>query len=148
VFEIRSFLGLGGYYRRFIEGFSKLSKLLTTLTRKNACFVWTDECEQSFQELKRQLVTAPVLALPTESGNFEVCSDASKKGLGCVLMQNGNVIAYAPCQLKLYEQNYPTQDLELAVVVFAFKIWRHYLYGERCEIYTDHKSLKYFFTQK
>jgi hypothetical protein len=148
VFEIRTFLGLGGYYRRFIEGFSKLSKLLTTLTRKNACFVWTDECEQSFQELKRQLVTAPVLALPTEFGNFLVCSDASKKGLGCVLMQNGNVIAYAPCQLKLYEQNYPTQDLELAVVVFAFKIWRYYLYGERCEIYTDHKSLKYFFTQK
>jgi hypothetical protein len=93
-------------------------------------------------------VTTPVLALPTESGNFVVYSDASKKGLGCVLMQNGNVIAYASRQLKSYEENYPTHDLELAAVVFALKIWKHYLYGERCEIYTSHKSLKYFFTQK
>jgi hypothetical protein len=148
VFEIRSFSGLAGYYRRFIEGFSKLSGPLTALTRKNARFVWTDKCEQCFQELKRQLVTALVLALPTESGNFVVYSDASKKDLGCVLMQNDNVIAYASRQLKPYEQNYPTHDLELAAVVFALKIWRHYLYGEQCEIYTDHKSLKYLFTQK
>jgi hypothetical protein len=148
MFEIRSFLGLAGYYRRFIEGFSKLSGPLTALTRKNARFVWTDECEQCFQELKRRLVTAPVLALPTESGNFVVYNNASKKGLGCVLMQNSNVIAYASHQLKPYEQNYPTHDLELAAVVFALKIWRHCLYGERGEIYTDHKSLKYLFTQK
>ena len=93
VFEIWSFLGLTGYYRRFIEGFSKLSGPLTALTRKNAHFVWTDECEQCFQELKRQLVTTPVLALPTEFGNFVVYNDVSKKDLGCVLMQNGNVIA-------------------------------------------------------
>jgi hypothetical protein len=103
VFEIQSFLGLAGYYRRFIKGFSKLSRLLTALTRKNAPFVWTDECEQCFQELKRQLVTAPVLALPTESGNFIVYSNVSKKGLSCVLMQNNNVIAYASRQLKLYK---------------------------------------------
>ena len=75
-------------------------------------------------------------------------SDASKCGLGCVLMQNGRIIAYASRQLKDYEKNYPTHDLELAAVVFALKIWRHYLYRERCEIYTNHKSLKYFFTQK
>jgi hypothetical protein len=148
VFEIQSFLGLASYYRRFIEGFSKLSGPLTALTRKNAHFVWTDECEQCFQELKRRLVTAPVLALPTESGNFVVYSDSSKKGLGCVLMQNGNVIAYASRQLKPYEQNYHTHNLELATIVYTLKIWRHYLYGERCEIYTDHKSLKYLFTQK
>jgi hypothetical protein len=148
MFKIRSFLGLIGYYRRFIEGFSKLSGPLTALTRKNARFVWTDECEQCFQELKRQLVTAPVLALPTESGNFVVYSNASKKGLGCVLMQNINVFAYASRQLKPYEQNYPTHSLELAAVVFALKIWRHYLYGKRYKIYTDHKSLKYLFTQK
>jgi hypothetical protein len=103
VFKIRSFLGLAGYYRRFIEGFSKLSGPLTALTRKNACFVWMDECEQCFQELKWRLVTALVLALPTEFGNFVVYSDASKKGLGCVLMHNGNVIAYASRQLKPYE---------------------------------------------
>jgi hypothetical protein len=84
VFEIRSFLGLTSYYRHFIEGFSKLSGSLTTLTRKNACFVWTDECKQSFKVLKRLLVTALVLALPMEFGNFMVFSDASKKDLGCV----------------------------------------------------------------
>ena len=99
VFEIQSFLGFAGYYRCFIEGFSKLSGPLTTLTRKSARFVWTDECEQCFQELKRRLVTALVLALLTESGDFVVYSDASKKGLGCVLMQNNNVIAYASRQL-------------------------------------------------
>jgi hypothetical protein len=91
-------------------------------------------------------VTAPVLALPTESGNFVVYSDTFKKGLGCMLMQKGNVIAYASRQLKLYEQNYPTHDSELVAVVFALKIWRHYLYGEKCKIYTDQKNLRYFFT--
>ena len=87
-----------------------------------------------------------MLALPTGSGNFVVYSDDSKKGLGCMLRQNDNVIANTSRQLKPYKQNYPTHKLELAVVVFALKIWRHYLYGEKCEIYTDHKSLKYFFT--
>ena len=77
-----------------------------------------------------------------------IYSDASKKGLGCVLMQQGKVIAYASRQLKSYEQNYPTHDLELAAVVFTLKIWRHHLYGEPCMIYTDHKSFKYLFTQK
>nr|GEZ14481.1 hypothetical protein [Tanacetum cinerariifolium] len=103
VTEIRSFLGLAGYYRRFVEGFSRLALPLTKLMRK---------------------------------------------GLGCVLMQYGKVIAYASRQLKLYEANYPTHDLELAAVVFSLKIWRHYLYGETCHIFTDHKSLKYIFTQK
>jgi hypothetical protein len=96
--------------------------------------------------LKHRLVTAPVLTLPSGTGGFVIYSDASYKGLGCVLMQNGKVIAYASRQLKVHECNYPTHDLELAAVVFALKIWRHYLYGEHCEIYTDHKSLKYFFT--
>jgi hypothetical protein len=89
-----------------------------------------------------------VLTIPSSSGGFVIYSDASHKGLGCVLMQHGKVVAYASRQLKNYEQNYPTHDLELAAVVFALKIWRHYLYGEKCEIYTDHKSLKYFFSQK
>ncbi|KAA0067484.1 ty3-gypsy retrotransposon protein [Cucumis melo var. makuwa] len=105
-------------------------------------------CESSFQELKQKLVTAPVLTVPDGSGNFVIYSDASKKGLGCVLMQQGKVVAYASRQLKIHEQNYPAHDLELAAVVFALKIWRHYLYGEKIQIYTDHKSLKYFFTQK
>nr|GFC56125.1 reverse transcriptase [Tanacetum cinerariifolium] len=90
----------------------------------------------------KRLVSAPVLTLPSGSGGFQIYSDASKKGLGCVLMQHGKVIAYASRQLNSYEVNYPTHDLELAAVVFALKIWRHYLYGESCDVFTDHKSLK------
>ena len=111
-------------------------------------YVWTDKCEESFQELKKRLSMAPVLSLPDDTGGLVVYSDASHRGLGCVLMQHGKVIAYASRQLKDYEKRYPTHDLELAAVVFALKIWRHYLYGEKCEIYTNHKSLKYIFTQR
>nr|GFA10493.1 transposon Ty3-G Gag-Pol polyprotein [Tanacetum cinerariifolium] len=129
VTEVRSFLGLAGYYRRFVEGFSRLALPLTKLMRKGENFVWNEEREKSFEELKQRLVSAPVLTLPSGSGGFQIYSDASKKGLGCVLMQHGKVIAYASRQLKPYEVNYPTHDLELAAVVFALKIWRHYLYG-------------------
>ncbi|KAA0064121.1 pol protein [Cucumis melo var. makuwa] len=121
---------------------------VSELTRKGAPFVWSKACEDSFQNLKQKLVTAPVLTVPDGSGSFMIYSDASKKGLGCVLMQQGKVVTYASRQLKSHEQNYPTHDLELAAVVFALKIWRHYLYGEKIQIFTDHKSLKYFFTQK
>ncbi|GJQ92368.1 reverse transcriptase [Tanacetum coccineum] len=148
VTEVRSFLGLAGYYRRFVEGFSRLALPLTQLMRKGEKFVWTDERQESFEELKRRLVSAPILTLPSGSGGFQIYSDASKKGLGCVLMQHGKVIAYASRQLKPYEVNYPTHDLELAAVVFALKIWRHYLYGEACDIFTDHKRSKYIFTQQ
>nr|GFB73281.1 RNA-directed DNA polymerase [Tanacetum cinerariifolium] len=148
VTEVCSFLGLAGYYRRFVEGFSRLALPLTKLMRKGDKFVWNEEREKSFEELKQCLVSAPVLTLPSGSGGFQIYSDASKKGLGCVLMQPGKVIAYASRQLKPYKVNYPTHDLELAAVVFALKIWRHYLYGESCDIFTDHKSLKYIFTQR
>ncbi|KAH0709023.1 hypothetical protein KY284_010450 [Solanum tuberosum] len=116
--DIRSFLGLTGYYRRFVEGFSSISSPLTKLTKKTTKFQWSEACEKNFQELKKRV------------------------GLGCVLMQNGKVIAYASRQLKVHEKNYPTHDLELAVVVFALKIWRHYLYGVYVDIFTDHKSLQ------
>ncbi|KAL0545979.1 hypothetical protein IC582_015883 [Cucumis melo] len=148
VSEVSSFLGLAGYYRQFVENFSRIATPLTQLTRKGAPFVWSKACEDSFQNLKQKLVTAPVLTVPDGSGSFVIYSDASKKGLGCVLMQQGKVVTYASRQLKSHEQNYPTHDLELAAVVFALKIWRHYLYGEKIQIFTDHKSLKYFFTQK
>ncbi|TYK20414.1 ty3-gypsy retrotransposon protein [Cucumis melo var. makuwa] len=108
----------------------------------------SEACEDSFQNLKQNLVIALVLTVPDGSGSFVIYSDTSKKGLGCVLMQQGKVVAYASRQLKSHEQNYPTHDLELAAVVFALKIWRHYLYGENIQIFMDHKSLKYFFTQK
>ncbi|CAL0299941.1 unnamed protein product [Lupinus luteus] len=101
VTEIRSFLGLAGYYRKFIEGFSKLALPLTMLTRKDKAFVWTTKCEENFQELKKRLTTAPVLILPDPKENYNVYCDASKQGLGCVLMQQGKVVAYASRQLKM-----------------------------------------------
>jgi hypothetical protein len=148
VFEIRSFLGLAGYYRRFIEGFSKLALPLTQLTRKGQAFVWDSLCEKSFQELKKRLTSAPVLTLPKADEPFVVYCDASLMGIGGVLMQDGKVVAYASRQLKVHEKNYPTHDLELAAVVFVLKVWRHYLFGSRFEVFSDHKSLKYLFDQK
>ena len=148
VAEIQSFLGLAGYYRRFIQDFSKLALPMTKLTRKGAKFEWDTRCEDSFMELKRRLTSTPILTLPSGSGGFVIYSDASGSGLGCVLMQHGKVIAYASRQLKLHERNYSTHDLELAAVVYALKIWRHYLYGEQFEVFTDHQSLKYLFSQK
>ena len=148
VSEIRSFLGLAGYYRKFILDFSKLALPLTTLTRKGQPFVWTDKCESSFQTLKERLTTAPVLVLPDPNKPFVVYCDASKMGLGGVLMQDGRVVSYASRQLKVHERNYPTHDLELAAVVFVLKIWRHYLFGSHFEVFSDHKSLKYLFSQK
>ncbi|WVZ84310.1 hypothetical protein U9M48_031357 [Paspalum notatum var. saurae] len=139
VTEIRSFLGLAGYYRRFIRDFSKTAKPMTSLTKKNAY----PNCEEAFQSLKRSLTTSPVLAQPDVTKPFDVYCDASGNGLGCVLMQEGRVVAYASRQLRKHEANYPTHDLELAAVVHALKIWRHYLLGNTCHIYTDHKSLKY-----
>src|SRR5687767_13304654 len=135
-------------YRRFVEGFSSISSPLTKLTQKKEKFQWSLDCEKSFQELKDRLTKAPVLTLPEGSDGFVVYCDASKIGLGCVLMQNGKVIAYASRQLKVHERNYPTHDLELAAVVFALKNWRHYLYGIHVDVFTDHKSLQYVFTQK
>ncbi|KAK8931451.1 hypothetical protein KSP39_PZI016502 [Platanthera zijinensis] len=148
VSEVRSFLGLAGYYRRFIRDFSKIALPLTSLTRKGKGLDWTVECELAFENLKSRLMTAPVLSLPSGPDGFQIYSDASGQGLGCVLMQHGKVVAYASRQLKVHERNYPVHDLELAAVIHALKIWRHYLYGVRCEIFTDHKSLKYIFDQR
>ncbi|WVZ97895.1 hypothetical protein U9M48_043398 [Paspalum notatum var. saurae] len=141
VTEIRSFLGLAGYYRCFIKDFSKTAKPMTSLTKKNAKYVWSTNCEEAFQTLKKLLTSAPVLAQLDATKPFDVYCDASGNGLGCVLMQEGRVIAYASRQLRKHEANYPTHDLELAAVVHALKIWRHYLLGNTCHIYTDHKSL-------
>ncbi|GJR42680.1 putative reverse transcriptase domain-containing protein [Tanacetum coccineum] len=146
--EIRQFLGLAGYYRRFIEGFSKIAKPMTKLTQKKVKFEWGDKQEAAFQLLKQKLCSAPILALPEGSEDFIAYCDASKKGLGTVLMQREKVIAYASRQLKIHEKNYTTHDLELGAVVFALKIWRHYLYGTKCTVFTDHKSLQHILNQK
>ncbi|GJU62179.1 putative reverse transcriptase domain-containing protein [Tanacetum coccineum] len=126
--EIRQFLGLAGYYRRFIEGFSKITRPMTKLTLKSVKFEWGEKAKAAFQLLKQKLCSAPILALPEGSENFVVYCDASHKGLGAVLMQREKVIAYASRQLKVHEKNYTTHDLELGAVVFALKMWRHYLY--------------------
>lgn len=120
--EIQSFSGLAGYYRRFVQNFSNIVAPLTRLTRKDERFVWSTECERSFQKLKTRLISAPMLAVPLGSGGFIVYNDASFKGLGCVLMQYRKVIACASRQLEPHEQNYLTHDLELTAVVFALKL--------------------------
>nr|GFC35638.1 putative reverse transcriptase domain-containing protein [Tanacetum cinerariifolium] len=123
--EIHQFLGLAGYYQRFIKGFLKIAKSMT-----------------------KKLCNALILALPEGSEDFVVYCDASHKGLGAVLMQREKVIAYASRQLKEHERNYTTHDLELGLVVFALRLWRHYLYGTRCTVFTDHKSLHHILDQK
>jgi hypothetical protein len=145
--DIWSFLGLAGYYRRFIKDFFKIAKPMTKLLEKNKAFEWTAECQASFEELRQHLTPAPLLVLPDLTKKFDIYCDTSRRGLGCLLMQEGQVVCYASRQLRKHEENYPTHDLELAAVVHALKIWRHYLIGHRCEIYSDHKSLKYIFTQ-
>ena len=127
VTEVRSFLGLAGSYRRFVRGFSVIASPLTKLLRKGIKFEWTDKCQNSFEQLKGMLVEAPVLIQPTSGKEYTLYSDASDISLGCVLMQDRKVVAYASRQLKPHEQNYPTHNLELVAVVFALKIWRHYL---------------------
>jgi hypothetical protein len=126
---------------------SQIAKPITELLKKEAKFVWGQKCEDAFHALRQHLTTAPVLAQPDSSKPFDVYYDASGTGLGCVLMQDNRVIAYASRALRPHEQNYPTHDLELAAVVHALKMWMHYLMGTHCNIFTDHKSLKYIFTQ-
>nr|GFC65662.1 putative reverse transcriptase domain-containing protein [Tanacetum cinerariifolium] len=133
---------------KITEGFSKIAKSMTKLTQKKIKFEWGDKQEAVFQLLKQKLCSAPILALPEGSEDFVTYCDASIKGLGAELMQRDKVISYASRQLKIHEKNYTTHDLELGAVVFALKIWRHYLYGTKCTVFTDHKSLQHILNQK
>jgi ribonuclease HI len=147
-YEDSEFLGHARYYRKFIEGFSKVAKRMTSLLEKEREFKWDEKCQDSFDQLKKRLISPPVLVMPDLLKGFDIYCDACGQGLGCVLMREGRVIAYTSCQLRKHELNYPTHDLELAAVVHALKNWRHYIMGTKCQVYTDHKSLKYIFTQK
>ncbi|KAG8478886.1 hypothetical protein CXB51_028729 [Gossypium anomalum] len=140
VTEVRSFLGLAGYYRRFVKGFSMIATPMTKLLQKDVKFEWSEKCQKSFDQLKICLTEAPVLVHPESGKEFVIYSDASLLGLGCVLMQEGRVVAYASRQLKPHEKNYPTHDLELAAIVFALKIWRHYL-SQKPQIFDDSRDL-------
>ncbi|GJS07149.1 putative reverse transcriptase domain-containing protein [Tanacetum coccineum] len=144
----KNFLGLAGYYQRFIEGFLKIVKSMTKLTQKKVKSDWGNKQEVAFQLLKQKLCSAPILALPEGSEDFIAYCDALIKGLGVVLMQREKVIAYASRQLKIHEKNYTTHDLEIGAVVFALKIWRHYLYKTKYMVFTDHKSIQHILNQK
>jgi hypothetical protein len=127
--EVRSFMGLAGYYRWFIEGFSKIENPITELQKKNKKLVWTAKCVEAFQRLKDLLTIALILKVPDMDADFLVCIDASKEVLGEVLMQYRRVIAYILRKLRRHEENYTMHDLELLAIVYALKVWRHYLVG-------------------
>jgi hypothetical protein len=145
--QVRSFLGLAGYYRRFILNFSKIAKPITELLKKSSKYIYSDASDEAFKVLKKLLTTSSVLTQPDIAMPFDVYCDASGTGLGGVLMQEGRVISYNWRQLRRYEEHYPTHDLELAAVVMALRTWWHYLLGNVVHIYMDHKSLNYIFTQ-
>jgi hypothetical protein len=147
VSEVRSFLRLVGYYRRFISIFSKIVRPITELLKKGNKYVWSEACDEAFKHLKKLLTTLPVLAQTDTTKPFDVYCDAFGTGLGGVLMPEGRVISYSSRQLRRQEEHYPTHDLELAAVVMVLRTWRHYLLGNVVHIYLDHKSLKYIFTQ-
>jgi hypothetical protein len=120
---------------------------MTKILEKEAKFKWSLQCKGTFLTLKKLLTTAHVLAQPNIEKSFDVYCDASGTSIGGVLMQDGRVIAYASRQLKCHEEHYPPHDPELLAIVNALKVWRHYLLGNLVHVYTDHKSLKYLFTQ-
>jgi hypothetical protein len=138
---------LASYYRRFIPNFSKIAKPIINLLKKGEKFVWNAEHDDAFQTLKKLLTISPVLAQPDITNSFDVYCDASGTRLGYVLMQDCRVIVYSSQQLRRHEEHYPTHDLELAAVVLALRTWRHYLLGNVVHLFTDHKRLKYIFTQ-
>jgi hypothetical protein len=133
-FRDLEFSGISRILPSIHKGFLQNSQPMTKLFEKNKAFEWSVKCQASFEELRKRPTTAPVLVLPDLTKKFDIYCDASHRGLGCVLMQEGQVVCYAFQQLRKHEENYPTHDLELATVVHAPKIWRHYLIGHRCEI--------------
>jgi len=151
--DVKSFLGLLNYYRRFVDNFAKIAKPLTNLLKKNTPFVWTDMCEDAFQELKNALMNPPLLIYPNwENGNFNLMTDASQYAIGAVLSQ-GDVpkdqpIAYASRTLNKAETNYSVIQKELLAIVWAVKYFRPYLYGKKFKIITDHRPLTYLFNIK
>jgi hypothetical protein len=147
VSEVRSFMGLAGYYRRSIEGFSKFVHPITSLQKKGVKFEWNSECEERFQHLNNLLTSAPILNIVDPNEDFIVCIDACKQGIGGVLTRNGHVICHESRKLKEHERQYATHDLESTTIVHVFKTWRHYLMGKIFELRIDHSGLKYLFGQ-
>ena len=147
VHEMCSFMGMEGYNQSFLEGLSKISIPITSFLRKGVQFNWTNECEQAFSKLKQCLTTTLILNFPDMDRPFIVCTDASKDGLGAILSQDGRVIAYASRKVRTHEENHATHDLELAEIVHALRLWRHYLVGNKFELKTNHRGLQHIYTQ-
>jgi hypothetical protein len=147
VSDIRSFMGLAGYYIRFIKGFSKIGCPITSLQKNGIKFIWTSKCEERFEELKYLLTHVPMLKIAEPDNDFLVCTYACKEGLGGVLMQEGHVIFYASRKLNEHQINYVTHELELAAIVHALKMWRHYLLGRIFVLMIDHCGLRHLFDQ-
>jgi hypothetical protein len=145
--EVRSFMGLVGYYIRFIAWFLRIAHPITSLQRKEKKFQWIENCEKIFQQLEQLLTSALILRITDPNEDFVLCRDACKEGLGGVLSQNGFIICYESKKLKEHERNYATHDLELAAILHALKKWRHYLMGRRFELRTYNNGLKYLFDQ-
>jgi hypothetical protein len=145
VSDIRSFMGVNGYYQKFIEWFYKIAYPLTSLQKKGTKFIWSEKCQESFYKLKQLLTTTPILKLVDLDKDFLVCMDACHEGLGGVLMQENHVIVYESQKLKKNEENYITHVWELAAIIHALKMWRHYLVGRKLLLLTDNIALKYVF---
>ena len=141
-------MGITGYYRKFIEGFSKSANPKTSLQKKGKSFVWDQKCEEIFNRLKELLTTAPILKITDPDKYFIVCTDACNEGLGGVLTQEGHAIAYESRNLKTHERNYATYDLELVAIIHALKMWCHHLIGKGFLLTSDNISLKYLFHQQ
>ena len=145
--DVRSFLGLCNYFRKFIDHYSGIAVPLTNLTRKSVGWNWTGKCQDSFEKLKRSLIEAPLLRTPDESKPYDVVTDASDLGLGAVLLQEGHPVAFESRKLNSAELNYTVTEKEMLAVVHALRVWRCYLEGAQFTVFTDHVSNTYFQTQ-
>jgi len=142
-----SLMGIKGYYRRFIERFSKLAYPITSLQKEGIQFKWNEKCQERFDKIKQLLTTTPILKIVGPDKDFVVCIDASLEGLGGVLLQDDYVVSYESRKLKPHENNYVTHDLELTAIVHVLKMWRHYLLGRIFLWKTNNNNIKYFFDQ-
>ena len=147
VSDVRGFLGLTGWCQIFVKDYAIITAPLTQLIKKDETFTWTDLKDQAFNKLKQILASEPILKLPDFDKTFEVIVDACGQGIGGILQQDRHPIAYESRQLRVHEKNYPNHDLELLAIIHALKKWRHYLLGQTFELVTDHKNLKWIFTQ-
>jgi hypothetical protein len=147
VHGVCSFVGLANYFRRFLQGYSKIVVPLTNLTRKDKRWEWTSECQEAFEKVKHALTNAPVLAPPELEKPFELVSDASGVGLGAVLLQDGRLMAFESRKLLPAEQNYSVTKQEMLGVIHALKTWRCYLEGSDFTVVTDHCPNTFFDTQ-